>query len=96
VIYVISLERLTDLRLNLWSHDILGVVSSTHAIPKILFDLTLQHFPEYAESELHLDLLLRLQNAFWNRKDKNYFKYTVEDSNSFKGNFYVELVPKLD
>jgi hypothetical protein len=94
--YVISLEKLTDLRLNLWSHDVLGVVSSTHAVPKVLLDLTLQQFPEYVESEFHLDLLLRLQNAFWNRKDKNYFKYTVEDNNSFKGNFYVELVPKLD
>lgn len=94
--YVISLEKLTDIRLNLWSHDVLGVVSSTHAVPKVLLDLTLQHFPEYAESEFHLDLLLRLQNAFWNRKDKSYFKYTVEDSNAFKGNFYVELVPTLE
>lgn len=42
--YVISLEKLTDLRLNLWSHDILGVVSSENQVPKVLFDLTLEHF----------------------------------------------------
>lgn len=96
MMYVISLEQQTNPQLNLWSHDILGVVSSTHAVPKILLDFTLKHFPEYAESVIQFDLLLSLQDAFWNRKDKNYFKYTVEDNNSFKGNFYVELVPKLD
>lgn len=94
--YVISLEKLTDLRLNLWSHDILGVVSSTHAVPKVLLDLTLKHFPEYVDSVNNFNLLLSLQDAFWNREDKNYFKYTVEDSNSFKGNFYIELVPTLE
>lgn len=96
MVYVISLEKLTDLHLNLWSHDVLGVVSSTSSVPRVLLDLTLQQFPEYVDSVNHFDLLLRLQNAFWNRKDKNYFKYTVEDSNSFKGNFYVELVPTLE
>lgn len=96
MVYVISLEELTDLRLNLWSHDVLGVVFSTSSVPKVLLDLTLKHFPEYVESVNHFDLLLSLQDSFWNRKDKNYFKYTVEDSNSFKGNFYVELVPTLE
>lgn len=94
--YVISLEKLTDLRLNLWSHDVLGVVSSEDQVPKVLFDLTLEHFLHYAYMIDHVELLSQLTESFLNRKDETYFKYTVEDSNSFKGNFYVELVPTLD
>lgn len=94
--YVISLEKLTDLRLNLWSHDVLGVISSEDQVPKVLFDLTLEHFLYYAYKIDHVELLSQLTESFLNRKDETYFKYIVEDSNSFKGNFYVELVPTLD
>lgn len=94
--FVISLEKLTDLRLNLWSHDVIGVVSSEDQVPKVLFDLTLEHFLHYAYSVDHTELLSRLTESFFNRKDETYFKYTVEDSSSFKGNFYVELVPTLE
>lgn len=94
--YVISLEKLTDLRLNLWSHDVLGVVSSENQVPKVLFDLTLEHFLHYAYKIDHVDLLSQLTESFLNRKDETYFKYTVELENKFEGNFYVELVPTLE
>ena len=94
--FVISLEKLTDLRLNLWSHDVLGVVSSEDWVPKVLFDLTLEHFLQYAYSVDHTELLSRLTESFLNRKDETYFKYTVELENKFEGNFYVELVPTLE
>jgi hypothetical protein len=96
MVYVISLEKLTDLRLNLWSHDILGVVSSDELVPKVLFDLTLEQFPQVVEL-CDLDKLFsRLTYAFLHREDNNYFKYTVEVGEKFEGNFYVELVPTLE
>lgn len=87
--FVISLEKLTDLRLNLWSHDVLGVVSSEDQVPKVLFDLTLEHFLHYAYKVDHVELFSQLTESFLNRKDKTYFKYTVELENKFEGNFYV-------
>lgn len=93
--FVISLEKLTDLRLNLWSHEVLGVVSSESSVPKVLFDLTLEQFPQFATS-VDLDKLFsRLTYAFLHREDNSYFKYTVEVGDKFEGNFYVELVPTL-
>lgn len=93
--FVISLERLTDLRLNLWSHDVLGVVSSESSVPKVLFDLTLEQFPQVVELCDLDELFSRLTYAFLHRDDNSYFKYTVEVNGNFKGNFYVELVPTL-
>lgn len=94
--FVISLEKLTDLRLNLWSHDVLGVVSSEELVPKVLFDLTLEQFPQVVEV-CNLDKLSsRLTYAFLHREDNSYFKYTVEVGEKFEGNFYVELVPTLE
>ena len=95
MVYVISLERLTDLRLNLWSHDVLGVVSSEEMVPKVLLDLTIKNFPQITDF-LDLDnLLSHLTYVFQHRADENYFKYTVEVGGNFRGNFYVELVPTL-
>ena len=93
MVYVISLEKQTDPHLNLWSHDILGVVSSEDRVPKVLFDLTLLH---YAYKVDHVELLSQLTESFLNRKDETYFKYTVELENKFEGNFYVDLVPILE
>lgn len=95
MVYVISLEKLIDLRLNLWSHEVLGVVSSESSVPKVLFDLTLEQFPQFATS-VDLDKLFsRLTYAFLHREDNSYFKYTVEVGDKFEGNFYVELVSTL-
>lgn len=95
MVYVISLEKLTDLRLNLWSHEVLGVVSSECLVPKALFDLTLEHFPQFANSVDLEKLFSRLTYAFLHREDNSYFKYTVEVGDKFEGNFYVELVSTL-
>lgn len=95
MMYVISLEKLTDFRLNLWSHDVLGVVSSEGLVPRVLFDLTLAHFPQFADS-VDLDTIFsRLTYAFLHREDNSYFKYVVEVNSEFSGSFYVELVPTL-
>ena len=90
--FVISLEKLTDLRLNLWSHDVLGVVSSEQSVPLVLLDLTLQQFPQVVEFIHPEELLSRLINAF---ADRDYFKYTVENDGKFEGNFYVNAVQTL-
>ena len=95
MVYVISLEKLTDLRLNLWSHDVLGEVSSEQSVPLVLLDLTLQQFPQVVEFIHPEELLSRLINAFANRKDRDYFKYTVENDGKFEGNFYVNAVQTL-
>lgn len=96
MVYVISLEKLTDLRLNLWSHDVLGVVSSEQSVPLVLLDLTLEQFLQVVEL-CDLDKLFsRLTYAFLHREDNNYFKYTVEVEEKFEGNVYVELVPTLE
>lgn len=96
MVFVISLEKLTDLRLNLWSHEVLGVVSSEDQVPKVLFDLTLEQFPQFADV-VDLDTIFsRLTYAFLHREDNSYFKYTVEVEGKFEGNFYVELVPTLE
>lgn len=96
MVYVISLEKLTDLRLNLWSHDVLGVVSSEGLVPKVLFDLTLEQFPQFADV-VDLDTIFsRLTYEFLHREDNSYFKYVVESNGEFNGSFYVELIPKLD
>lgn len=93
--FVISLEKLTDLRLNLWSHDVLCGVSSESSVPKVLFDLTLEQFPQVVELCDLDELFSRLTYAFLHREDNSYFKYTVEVEGKFEGNFYVELVPTL-
>ena len=95
MVYVITLEKLTDFRLNLWSHDVLGVVSSEQSVPLVLLDLTLQQFPQVGEFIHPEELLSRLINAFANRKVRDYFKYTVENDGKFEGNFYVNVVQTL-
>lgn len=95
MVFAISLERLTDLRLNLWSHDILGVVSSEELVPKVLLDLTVKNFPQFTDFVDLDNLLSHLTYVFQHRTDENYFKYTVEIEGNFKGNFYVEVVPTL-
>ena len=96
MMYVISLEKLTDFRLNLWSHEVLGVVSSEGLVPRVLFDLTLVHFPQFADS-VDLDTISSyLTYAFLHREDNSYFKYVVEANSEFSGSFYVELVPNLE
>lgn len=59
MVHVITLEKLTDFRLNLWSHDVLGVVSSEQSVPLVLLDLTLQQFPQVGEF-IHPEELLSL------------------------------------
>lgn len=95
MVYVISLEKLTDLRLNLWSHDVLGVVSSEQSVPLVLLDLTLQQFPQVANQIDPEELLSQLTDAFGNREDKDFFKYMVELEGGFQGTFYVESAPTL-
>lgn len=95
MVFAISLERLTDLRLNLWSHDVLGVVSSEELVPKVLLDLTVKNFPQFTDFVDLDNLLSHLTYVFQHRADENYFKYTVEIEGNFKGNFYVEVVPTL-
>lgn len=95
MVFAISLERLIDLRLNLWSHDVLGVVSSEELVPKVLLDLTVKNFPQFTDFVDLDNLLSHLTYVFQHRADENYFKYTVEIEGNFKGNFYVEVVPTL-
>lgn len=92
MVYVISLEKQTDVRFNLWSHEVLGVVSSEFKISQVLLDLTLEQFPHCVQSIDAENLLYQLTDAFSNREDKTYFKYTFEVEGEFKGNFYVDLV----
>ena len=95
MVYTITLEQLTDFRLNLWSHDILGVVSSETSVPIVLLDLTIQKFPQVASQINPEELLSQLTNAFRNREDRDFFKYVVELEGDFQGTFYVESAPTL-
>ena len=95
MVYTITLKQLTDFRLNLWSHDILGVVSSETSVPLVLLDLTLQKFPQVANQIDSEELLSQLTDAFRNREDKDFFKYMVELEGEFQGTFYVESAPIL-
>ena len=95
MVYTITLKQLTDFRLNLWSHDILGAVSSETSVPLVLLDLTLQKFPQVANQIDSEELLSQLTDAFRNREDKDFFKYMVELEGEFKGTFYVESAPTL-
>lgn len=95
MVYTITLKQLTDFRLNLWSHDILGVVSSETSVPIVLLDLTIQKFPQVATQINPEELLSQLTDAFRNREDRDFFQYVVELEGEFKGSFYVESVPTL-
>lgn len=95
MVYTITLKQLTDFRLNLWSHDILGVVSSETSVPLVLLDLTLQKFPQVANQIDPEELFSQLTDAFINREDKDFFKYMVELEGEFRGTFYVESAPTL-
>lgn len=90
--FVISLEKLVDVRLKLWSHDILGVISSESSVPQVLMDMTLTQFPRFAIYVNKEKFLSSLTDAFLNRKDKNCFKYEVDFGDQFEGTFYVDLV----
>ena len=95
MVYTITLETLTNPQLNLWSHDILGVVSSETSVPLVLLDLTLQKFPQVANQIDSEELLSQLTDAFRNREDKDFFKYMFELEGEFQGTFYVESAPTL-
>lgn len=95
MVFAITLEKLTDFRLNLWSHDVLGVVSNEPSVPLVLLSLTLEKFPQVETSINPEELLSQLTNAFRHREDREIFKYVVELEGEFQGAFYVESVPTL-
>lgn len=95
MVFAITLEKLTDFRLNLWSHDVLGMVSNEPSVPLVLLSLTLEKFPQVETFINPEELLSQLTNAFRHREDREIFKYVVELEGEFQGVFYVESVPTL-